>query len=68
VADKFPSAEVIGTDLSPIQPTWVPPNLRFVVDDLEDEWVLGDNFDYIHLRHVTPMLKDVPKLLRQSIQ
>lgn len=27
-ADEFPSAEVIGTDLSPIQPSWVPPNLK----------------------------------------
>jgi methylase of polypeptide subunit release factors len=26
-ADKYPSAEVIGTDISPIQPGWVPPNL-----------------------------------------
>jgi tRNA1(Val) A37 N6-methylase TrmN6 len=23
-ADKYPSAEVIGCDLSPIQPSWVP--------------------------------------------
>lgn len=26
MADSFPSAEVIGTDLSPIQPRWIPPN------------------------------------------
>lgn len=26
MADKYPSALVIGTDLSPIQPHWVPPN------------------------------------------
>lgn len=26
MADKFPMANVIGTDLSPIQPSWVPPN------------------------------------------
>lgn len=28
-ADEYPNATVIGTDLSPIQPTWVPPNVRF---------------------------------------
>lgn len=28
-ADEFPSCEVIGTDLSPIQPSSVPPNLSF---------------------------------------
>jgi hypothetical protein len=28
VGEKFPSAEVLGLDLSPIQPTWVPPNVK----------------------------------------
>ncbi|KFY49355.1 hypothetical protein V496_10057 [Pseudogymnoascus sp. VKM F-4515 (FW-2607)] len=32
-ADEFPSAEVIGTDLSPIQPLFVAPNCRFEIDD-----------------------------------
>lgn len=26
MADKYPMAEVIGTDLSPIQPSWIPAN------------------------------------------
>ncbi|KAL7266005.1 NAD(+) salvage pathway protein, partial [Rhizina undulata] len=38
MADQYPSAEVIGVDLSPIQPNWVPPSLKFEVDDIEDEW------------------------------
>jgi hypothetical protein len=33
MADKYPSAVVIGTDLSPMQPSLVPPNVRFEVDD-----------------------------------
>lgn len=37
-ADEFPECEIIGTDLSPIQPTSVPPNLRFYVDDVEADW------------------------------
>ncbi|EXA29949.1 hypothetical protein FOVG_18627 [Fusarium oxysporum f. sp. pisi HDV247] len=32
-ADQYPNAEVIGTDLSPIQPDWVPPNVRFELED-----------------------------------
>lgn len=28
------SAKIIGTDLSPIQPSWIPTNLRFLVDDM----------------------------------
>ena len=27
-ADMFPNASVVGTDLAPIQPSWVPPNLE----------------------------------------
>lgn len=36
-ADPYPSAEVIGNDLSPTQPPFTPPNLQFYVDDIEDE-------------------------------
>lgn len=35
VGDMFPSASVLGTDLSPIQSVWVPMNVRFLVDDAE---------------------------------
>ena len=38
IASEYPSAEVIGTDLSPIQPKWVPPNVRFEVDDASLDW------------------------------
>ncbi|GKU22440.1 unnamed protein product [Fusarium langsethiae] len=27
-ADEYPNAEVTGTDISPIQPDWIPPNLK----------------------------------------
>ncbi len=64
VADKYPSAQVIGLDLSPIQSTWIPPNLRFTVDDFEDEWVCGDDFDLVHMRSTISLVKDVPKLLQ----
>jgi len=52
-ADKFPSAKVIGTDLSPIQPKWVPPNCQFQVDDAEREWTFeSELFDFIHARNL----------------
>ncbi|KAJ5463297.1 hypothetical protein N7475_008241 [Penicillium sp. IBT 31633x] len=67
-ADSFPSAEVIGTDLSPIQPSWVPPNLRFVVDDAESPWLYSPNrpFDFIHARDLGGAIADWPRLMRQS--
>ncbi|GME36957.1 Methyltransferase domain-containing protein [Neofusicoccum parvum] len=50
-ADENPSAQVIGTDLSAIQPEWVPPNVSFLVDDAEREWDFdGKKFDFIHAR------------------
>lgn len=54
VADQFPSARVIGMDLSPIQPTTVPINCEFMVGDLTEEL---DEFndasmDLVHSRYV----------------
>jgi SAM-dependent methyltransferase len=51
-ADEYPSSTVIGNDLSPIQPTWVPTNCKFIVDDIESEWLYRPHeaFDYIHGR------------------
>jgi len=34
VADEHPDCYVTGVDLAPIQPTWVPPNVKFEVDDM----------------------------------
>jgi cyclopropane fatty-acyl-phospholipid synthase-like methyltransferase len=66
-ADQFPSAEVLGTDLSPIQPVWVQPNCRFYVDDVESEWVYRDNeyFDFIHGRGMAGSIGDWPRLYKQ---
>ncbi|KAI8314249.1 Secondary metabolism regulator LAE1 [Colletotrichum sp. SAR11_59] len=52
LADEFPTADVFGVDLSPIQPEWVPTNCKFHVDDYEDDWTYREDekFDYIHGR------------------
>lgn len=48
MGDQFPRADVLGVDLSPIQPNAVPPNVRFEVDDVEDNWTFRENyFDFI---------------------
>lgn len=33
MADEFPDSQIIATDLSPIQPVIVPPNVRFYIED-----------------------------------
>lgn len=68
-ADIFPSAEVIGTDLSPIQKSWVPPNCRFEIDDAEREWTFGvDSFDFIHARNLICAIRDWPRLVHQCYE
>ncbi|KKA16612.1 UMTA methyltransferase family protein [Rasamsonia emersonii CBS 393.64] len=64
---EFPSARVIGNDLSPIQPAWVPPNLEFVVDDFEKDWIYDENyFDFIHARTLAGSVKDWKWLIRKA--
>lgn len=68
-ADEHPSAIVTGTDLSPIQPTWVPPNVKFEIDDAQDEWTWPDNhFDFIHMRCLMGSMKDWPYLYSQAFR
>ncbi|KAL8366749.1 hypothetical protein RB595_010555 [Gaeumannomyces hyphopodioides] len=68
-ADEHPSAEVIGTDLSPIQPSWVPPNCKFELDNAENEWTYADNsFDYIHVRGLLGCIKDWEKFYRNVLR
>ncbi|KAK3378105.1 S-adenosyl-L-methionine-dependent methyltransferase [Podospora didyma] len=50
MGDEFPSAQIIGTDLSPIQPAFVPPNVRFFVEDALEDWDFPADFDFIHTR------------------
>src|SRR2546421_1072670 len=62
----FPSAEVIGTDLSPIQPQWVPPNCKFEIDDCASEWTFEKgSFDFIHVRGLYGCIRDWPAFYRE---
>lgn len=65
-ADLHPGAQVIGCDLSPTQPTLIPPNLKFLVDDIESDWAyVDDPFDFIHARFLCVSIKDFGKLLKE---
>ncbi|KAK4235844.1 hypothetical protein C8A03DRAFT_36296 [Achaetomium macrosporum] len=69
MGDLFPNANILGVDLSPIQPEWVPPNVRFMVDDIESPWLHPRNyFDYVHSRHTVMAIKDWPKLMRRALE
>lgn len=68
VGEALPSARVRGVDLSPIQPHWVPPNVEFIVDDIEDEWVHDTDYDFAHLRFVVTVLRDTTGVLRKVFE
>ncbi|RBR26405.1 uncharacterized protein FIESC28_00810 [Fusarium coffeatum] len=66
-ADKFPGCEVIGTDISPIQPSWVPPNLKFEIEDCNQDWTFApESFDYVHLRYMVGCIPDWNQLFEQA--
>ncbi|KAF2709258.1 S-adenosyl-L-methionine-dependent methyltransferase [Pleomassaria siparia CBS 279.74] len=64
--DIHPSAQVIGTDLSPIQPELVPPNCSFLIDDCEEEWLFSHHFDFIHTRAMLAAIRDWPRFFQQA--
>ncbi|KXX74698.1 Trans-aconitate 2-methyltransferase [Madurella mycetomatis] len=71
MADEFPDAQVIGTDLSPIQPNIVPPNLRFEIDDGNDEWQQGEDWygvDYIHFLSTIAAWSDWRWIIRTAFE
>ncbi|EFX06485.1 methyltransferase type 11 [Grosmannia clavigera kw1407] len=66
-ADDHPGAEVIGTDISPIQPIWVPPNTKFELEDFTQPWTFPENsFDYVHMRWLYGSVPDWTKLIREA--
>ncbi|KAK0615133.1 methyltransferase [Bombardia bombarda] len=67
-ADEHPEAYVIGVDLSPIQPVWVPPNSAFEVDDLEKGWTFTLPFDFIFFRSMIGSFRDWKKMVFRAFQ
>ena len=67
MGDLYPSAEIIGVDISASMPTFVPTNVRFEIDDVEDPWTYTAPFSYIHSRYMAGSIKDWPKLMSQCL-
>ncbi|KAK1498233.1 TAM domain methyltransferase [Colletotrichum tamarilloi] len=56
--EEHPDAEVCGVDLSAVQPEFVPPNVKFEIDDIDQPWTFSKPFDYIHSRMMNSSIKD----------
>ncbi|KJZ68184.1 hypothetical protein HIM_12423 [Hirsutella minnesotensis 3608] len=50
LADQDPSVTIVGLDLSPNQPEFVPPNVHFFVENVETEWSESESTRTFHNR------------------
>lgn len=61
--------QVLGTDLSPTQPSMVPPNVRFEIDDFTEPWLFKKNhFDFIHVRSLYGCVADWSTFYREALE
>ncbi|KAF2021141.1 S-adenosyl-L-methionine-dependent methyltransferase [Aaosphaeria arxii CBS 175.79] len=65
-AEQHPNSRVLGTDLSPIQPNYVPVNCTFEIADAEDDWTFSRPFDYIHGRALLSCFSDPRSIVRKA--
>jgi SAM-dependent methyltransferase len=65
-AERHPNSRVVGTDLSPIQPTYVPVNCNFEIADAEDVWSFHTRFDYIHGRALLSCFTDPRSIIQKA--
>ncbi|TGZ77510.1 S-adenosyl-L-methionine-dependent methyltransferase [Ascodesmis nigricans] len=64
MGEQYPATDIIGVDISAIQPSWTYPNVTFEVDDLELEWTWPDcYFSFIYSRTMNNCIRDYPLLI-----
>lgn len=69
MAERYPECEIIGTDISAIQPTSVPYKVFFELDDAEVDWMRPtDAMDLVHLRAMSGAFSDWGFIYRQAYQ
>ncbi|KAK2018692.1 methyltransferase domain-containing protein [Colletotrichum eremochloae] len=59
VGELLPNSEIIGNDLSANQPSWVPPNVKFEIDDVESPWAHSHKFDFIFCRYMPKLINNI---------
>ncbi|EGZ77852.1 S-adenosyl-L-methionine-dependent methyltransferase [Neurospora tetrasperma FGSC 2509] len=70
MGDIFESANILGVDLSPIQPEYFIITKRVVTYQCHrSPWLHPRNyFDYVHARHTVMGIKDWPRLMRRTLE
>jgi len=69
MGDKYPNFDIQGIDLSPIQPTNVPPNVGFYVDDASEyDWnVEPGRFDFVHTRAMLGSFTSYGDIIKRAL-
>lgn len=68
-AEIYPSSEVVGIDLSKMQPTHVPPNVEFQIDDINSRrYKENREYDLIHVRELLGSVVDWPELIGKCFE
>jgi len=66
-AEAYPDCQVTATELSLMQPSWVPANLKFEIDDATLPWTWADDsFNFVHMRLLSGAIADWAALFRQA--
>ena len=69
VADMYPAATVVASDLARFQPMLIPLNCHFRIGDLRDLWLFPEKiFDFIYARDVAQSLGDWPEFVQRAYQ
>jgi hypothetical protein len=69
MGDAYPSAQITGVDISPIQPVWVPPNVLFEIDDVTKPWLRTPNsIDFVHVRNMVGSIRDWKGLFSEALE
>ena len=67
IADTYPSSPIFCTDISLIQPLWVPPNCSFHVEDAQLDGTFDSaSLDFVHIRAMCGSISDWAKLYQQA--
>jgi hypothetical protein len=54
--------------VSPIQPTWTPPNAKFEMDDFNVDWNYTNKYDLIHERELLGSVTSWPKFYERAFK
>ncbi|KFY08459.1 hypothetical protein V492_06211, partial [Pseudogymnoascus sp. VKM F-4246] len=70
MGDLYPEGLIEATDLSPIQPSAVPENVQFIIDDAEQaDWAVPENhYDFVHTRILEGCFADMGAVIATAFK